>query len=151
MPTGAAGIAAVYGKSLEPKYGPSAPGAENKALLEGTVAAAQALFIEAPLEKLESVVRQVSENLKQPLELDAQTKLAFTRSKIDLPEGEPGSASNAMKALAAGQPFAQQLDAAAFRLEKKLAQASNAATQAPATVAHDPKQIVRVLLLVEVQ
>jgi len=151
MPTGVAGIAAVYGKSLEAKYGPSAPGADNKALLEGTVATAQALFIEAPLEKLEAVVRNVSDNLKHPLELDAATKLAFTRSKIDLPEGEPGSASNAMKALAAGQPFAQQLDAAAFRLEKKLAQASNAATQAPAPVAHDPKQIVRVLLLVEAQ
>jgi putative zinc finger protein len=151
MPTGAAGIAAVYGKSLETKYGPSAPGAENKTLLEGTVAAAQALFIEAPLEKLEAVVRNVSDNLKHPVELDAATKLAFTRAKIDLPEGEPGSASKAMRALAAGQPFAQQLDAAAFRLEKKLAQASNAATQTPATVAQNPKQIVRVLLLVEAQ
>ena len=104
-------------------------------MLEGTVAAAQALFIEAPLEKLEAVVRNVSDNLKHPVELDAATKLAFTRAKIDLPEGKPGSASKAMRALAAGQPFAQQLDAAAFRLEKKLAHASNAATQTPATVA----------------
>jgi len=151
MPTGAAGIAAAYGKSLEAKYGSSTPGVDNKALLEGTVATAQALFIEAPLEKLEAVVRNVSDNLKHPLELDAATKLAFTRSKIDLPEGEPGSASKAMQALAAGQPFAQQLDAAAFRLEKKLAQASNAVSHVPTTGPHDPKQIVRVLLLVEAQ
>ena len=41
-PTGAAAIAAAYAKALEAKYGPAPQGIENKALLDATVAAAQA-------------------------------------------------------------------------------------------------------------
>lgn len=143
-PTGAATIAAVYAKSLEAKYGPQS--AENKALLEATVAAAQALFVEAPLENLEGILRELSGGLKQPLALDAQGKLAFSRPKIEAGEGEPGSASKLPKA---GEAFAQQLDAARFRLEKKLADAASAAASSSSAVSPNPKQLVRVLLLVE--
>jgi len=143
-PTGAAAIAAAYAKALETKYGPAPHGAENRALLDATVAAAQALFVEAPLENLERVLRELADGLKQPLALDAQGKLAFSRPKIELGEGEPGSASNLPKS---GQAFAQQLDAARFRLEKKLAAAANSSAAIPP----NPKQLVRVLLLVETE
>ncbi len=144
-PTGASAIAAAYAKTLETKYGPASQGTENKALLDATVAAAQALFVEAPLENLESVLRELSDGLKQPLALDAQGKLAFSREKIDLGEGEPGSA---LAAVAAGKAFAQRLDAARFRLEKQLAAAAGNSSSAAAP---NPKQLVRVLLLVETE
>ncbi len=149
-PTGAAAIAAVYAKALETKYGPAPQGAENKALVEATFAAAQALFVEAPLESLEGVLRELSDGLKQPLQLDAQGKLTFTRPKVELGEGEAGSAN---AALAAGKAFAQRLDAARFRLErkleKKLAQAASSAANSSSASSPNPKQLVRVLLLVE--
>jgi hypothetical protein len=144
-PTGAAAIAAAYAKALEAKYGPT-QGTENKALLEATVAAAQALFVEAPLENLEAVLRELASGLKQPLQLNAQGKLAFAPEKIEQAEGEPGSA--AVTAIA-GKAFAQQLDAARFRLEKKLADAATTAANTSSAAAPNPKQLVRVLLLVE--
>jgi hypothetical protein len=144
-PTGAAAIAAAYAKTLETKYGPGPRGAENKALLDATVAAAQALFVEAPLESLDGVLRDLADGLKQPLALDVPGKLAFSREKIELGEGEPGSA---LAAVAAGKAFAQRLDAARFRLEKKLAAA---AANSSATTSPNPKQLVRVLLLVETE
>jgi hypothetical protein len=147
-PTGAAAIAAAYAKALEAKFGPAPQGAENKALLDATVTAAQALFVEAPLESLEGMLRSLSEGLKQPLELDAQCKLAFTRQKIEQGEGEPGSKSAMVEA---GKAFAQQLDAARFRLEKKLAQAATSAANSSSSASPNPKQLVRVLLLVETE
>jgi hypothetical protein len=147
-PTGAAAIAAVYSKALEAKYGPAPQGAENQALLDATVATAQALFVEAPLDSLEGVLRSLSDGLKQPLALDAQGKLAFSRQTIELGEGEPGSA---MAAVAAGKAFAQRLDAARFRLEKQLAAAATAAANSSSAASPDPKQLVRVLLLVETE
>jgi len=147
-PTGAAAIAAAYTKTLETKYGPVPQGTENKALLEATVAAAQALFVEAPLENLESVLRELSGGLKQPLALDAQGKLAFSRPRMELAEGEPGSASKLPKA---GEAFAQRLDAARFRLEKKLADVATSAANTSSAASPNPKQLVRVLLLVETE
>src|SRR5439155_22321737 len=55
-PTGATELAIAYQRALEAKYGAAAQGAENKALLDATVAAAQALFVEAPLEQLEGIL-----------------------------------------------------------------------------------------------
>src|SRR5262245_6086191 len=143
-PTGAASIAAAYAKALETKYGPAPRGTENKALLDATVAAAQALFVEAPLDNLDSLLRDLADDLHRPLQLDAQGMLAFSRQRADEPEGEPNSASKLPKT---GQAFAQQLDAARFRLEKKLAAAANS-SPTPST---NPKQFIRVLLLVETE
>src|SRR5262245_6995901 len=142
-PTGAAAIAAAYAKALETKYGPAPRGAENKALLDATVTAAQALFVEAPLDNLDSLFRDLAEDLHRPLRVDTQGMLAFARQPIESGEGEFGPASKLPKA---GQAFAQQLDAARFRLEKKLA----AANSSP-TTSTNPKQFIRVLLLVETE
>lgn len=143
-PTGAAAIAAAYAKALETKYGPVPRGTDNKALLDATVAAAQALFVEAPLDNLDSLFRDLAEDLHRPLQLDTQGMLAFARQPIEPGEGEFGPASKLPKA---GQAFAQQLDAARFRLEKKLAAAANSSP----TTSTNPKQLVRVLLLVETE
>jgi hypothetical protein len=143
-PTGAAAIAAAYAKALDVKYGSTPRGAKNQALLDATVTAAQALFVEAPLDNLDSLLRDLADDLHRPLQLDAQGMLAFSRQRSDEPEGEPGSASKLPKA---GQAFAQQLDAARFRLEKKLAAAANTSP----TTSTNPKQFIRVLLLVETE
>jgi hypothetical protein len=118
-----------YRSSLEAKYG---PGSEKSDL----VAAAEAVFIDAPLERLESILNEVGASIKQPVQLVADTKLALK----DSAEGEGGSR----------QPFAQRLNASFFRLEKKLAQTANAVVNPQSSSSPlKPQQFVRVLILVE--
>ena len=148
-PTGASDLALMYRRALEAKYGRAEPGAENKALLDATVAAAQAVFVEAPLDRLEGILGELAAGIKQPLELRAEGKLAFVVP--EKAEGEPGSANPLAQLPAAGQAFAQRLNAEFFRLEKKLADAANAVTAAPSATSPNPQQRVRVLILVEVQ
>jgi len=129
LPSGAAQWQQAYRSSLEAKYG---PGSEKSDL----VAAAEAVFIDAPLERLESILNEVGASIKQPVQLVADTKLALK----DSAEGEGGSR----------QPFAQRLNASFFRLEKKLAQTANAVVNPQSSSSPlKPQQFVRVLILVE--
>jgi hypothetical protein len=148
---GASALAAAYQKTLEERFPAASPGTENTALMNATVAAAQAVFVEAPLAQLENVLNELSAGQKSPLTLDAECLLAYG-GRPDKPEGEPGSAKQTEKAVTAGQAFAHRLNAELFRLEKRVAAAANAATAPqPVTGAIDPQQLVRVLILVEAE
>jgi hypothetical protein len=142
LSTGATPWQEAYRRSLEAKYGPVET--ENTTLVSATVEAAQAVFIEAPLERLEGALTELESALNQPLKLQAESKLALAGVRESGPEGEPGSAT--------GQAFAQRLNASLFRLEKKLAEAAVAAVNPkPAGKPPTPQQRVRVLILVETQ
>jgi len=128
LPSGAAQWQQAYRRGLEAKYGSAIESSD-------LAAAAEAVFIDAPFERLESALKEVAASVKQPLQLAADTKLA-----INAGEGEGGSR----------QPFAQRLNASLFRLEKKLAATATAAVnQQPASSPLKPQQFVRVLILVE--
>jgi hypothetical protein len=148
---GASALAAAYRKTLEDRFPPASPGTENTELMNATVAAAQAVFVEAPLAQLENVLNELSAGQKTPLRLDPECLLAYG-AKPDGAEGEPGSAKQTAKGPTAGQAFAHRLNAELFRLEKRLAAAANAVTapQQPVT-GFDPQQRVRVLILVEAE
>jgi anti-sigma factor RsiW len=147
----AAALAAAYRKTLEERFPQASPGTENTELMNATVAAAQAVFVEAPLAQLESVLSELGAGQKTPLRLNPECLLAYG-AKSDGPEGEPGSAKQTAKGPTAGQAFARRLDAELFRLEKRLAAAANAATAPQQPVAAiDPQQLVRVLILVEAE
>jgi hypothetical protein len=129
LPSGAAQWQQAYRSSFEAKY---SAGSDTSDL----IAAAEAVFIDAPLERLESAFNEVATNIKQPLLLAADTKLALK----DSPEGEGGSR----------QPFAQRLNASLFRLEKKIAATATAAINPqPSPSPLKPQQYIRVLILVE--
>jgi hypothetical protein len=130
LPSGAAQWQQAYRSSLEAKYGSAIDSSD-------LAAAVEAVFIDAPLERLESALNEVAASVKQPLQLAADTKLAL---KGGSPEGEGGSR----------QAFAQRLNASLFHLEKKLAETATAAVnQQPASSPLKPQQFVRVLILVE--
>jgi Putative zinc-finger len=134
----ASSIVSAYGRMLNTKLGAKAA--------DATVAAAQAMFVDATLDRLEAAFGGLDEEFKQPLQVRAATKLAFALARSeDTAEGEPGSANKAPAA--AGQPFAQRLEAALFRLEKEAAEA--AIRPGPATSPFNPQQRVRLLILVE--
>jgi hypothetical protein len=148
---GASALAAAYKNALEARFPPSAPDAENTELLNATVAAAQAVFVEAPLAQLESVLNELSTGQKTPLQLDPECLLAYG-GRPDGPESEPGGAKQKEKGPTVGQAFAHRLNAELFRLEKRVAAAANAAARPQQPVAAiDPKQLVRVLILVETE
>jgi hypothetical protein len=129
--TGAAQWQDAYRQALESKYGSTG----NAELLNSTVAAAEAVFVEAPLAQLDGVINDLTTAVKQPLAMSAVTKLALN----DTGEGE----------FSAKEPFAQKLNASLFRLEKKLAQAANVAAMPPPAGKAKPQQTVRVLILFE--
>jgi hypothetical protein len=147
-PAATAALVAAYGRALEAKYGPGAAKSDNPTLAD----AAAAVFISAPLERLEAAFNELASGLKQPLELEAATKLALARARPeDGPEGEFGSANKVDKA-AAGQSFAQRLDAGLFRVEKKLTDATAAAVNLHANSSPlQPQDLVRVLILIEAE
>jgi len=148
--TGAAQWQEAYRRNLEAKYGVDG-GTPSETLLNSTVAAAEAVFIEAPLEQLESAFNALATGAKQPLELNAVGKLALAGGPTHRnpgPEGEPGS----REPTAQNQPFAQRLNASLFRLEKKLAEAAaTVAPPQPAGKPPKPQQPVRVLILIEAE
>ncbi len=150
--TGASALVAAYRSTLEARYPTDTPGAENTELLNATVAAAQAVFVEAPLAQLESMLTSLSAGQKTPLQLDSECLLAYSGRPERQGEGEPGSAKQTAKGPTAGQAFAHRLNAEMFRLEKRLAAAASAsrAPQQP-VAAIDPQQLVRVLILVEAE
>jgi hypothetical protein len=138
--TGAASLAPAYDAAWKAKHS----GDEK----QDFIAAAQAVFVEAPLEQFGRVITELGAGLTQPLQLEPECKLAFPKTEVA--EGESESRQQAVKSPPPGQAFAQQVAAEVFRLEKKLANAATAAVNSqPATSPLNPKQLVRVLILVE--
>ena len=138
--THAIGVGYAYRKQLADKFGGNQPGAPNPALRDATSAVSEAIFVEASLEQIEAALAALASDDQRQIDLAAEARLAAA----DLPkppdsaEGEAGSENR-------NQPLAQRLNAGMFRLEKRSAAPPGAAS--PPTL--DPKQPVKVLILVE--
>jgi anti-sigma factor RsiW len=125
---------------LREAYAKMAPaGAET-----ATLAAADAIFIEAPLQSIQDIVTDLASAIKDPLQLELQGKLALHRGNSDdRAEGEGGNGN------AANKPFAQHLDASHFRLfQNEKAPAAASSPSLPVATLR-PDQAIRILILVE--
>ncbi|MEX2176860.1 MAG: hypothetical protein WD872_21010 [Pirellulaceae bacterium] len=147
LSTEAMQIGAAYRSQLAEKFGGVTPGVPNLALDEGTIAATDALFVEAAWESLEQAVASLAESPEHALELSPLMHVAISSIQgADDAEGEGEAATTAAKKAAAAN-YAQRLNAGMFRLEKAVtpvaASTSSSATTIPGT------QRVKVLLLIE--
>lgn len=140
LTSGAAEVGAAYRRQVQEKLGS----------LEGTLSAADALFVEAPLAQIEAVLAALAEQA-DALAIEAETRLAVAgRGGADsadgVGEGEGGSSTTAASNSANAQPFAQRLNAGMFRLEKRAAASAAAAATGTGI---DRTRPIRVLILVE--
>jgi anti-sigma factor RsiW len=141
--TAAAAWQDAYRRHLEAMYGPTTPGVKNDALARSTVAAAEALFIEATLDRLDGVFAELAAGVKEPLQLSSEGKLALAGGR----DNNGGEGERAEP-----HPFAQRLKADFFRLEKARAGAANSAVKKQSVAPPiKPQQTVRVLILVETE
>lgn len=169
--TGAMQVGAVYRQQLSEKFGPTQPGTPNLALNEATIAAADALFVEASWEKLERAIAALAEQPSgtptgleiSPLLSVAAASLAVGANAKAEAEGEgeganrPATGATAVNSAAtAASDYVQRLNAGMFRLEKAASKAISSASATPETattvssyVKPDGKRKVRVLILVE--
>ena len=144
--SGAVQVGAAYRNQVLQQYGITQPGAPSEELMAATVAAAEAVFVEASLAQLEQAIAALSSDPTRSLELAAEAKLAIAMPTRSTAEGE-GESGSAAGTAAKAQPFSQRLNAGMFRLTKRdtvenspvVANASAIGTQGP----------VRVLILVE--
>ena len=106
---------------------------------DATLAAADAVFVTAPLDQLEKALAAVASRPQSALEI---SPLMSGKVVVEAPEAgeEPGAAG------ALPQNFVQRLAALKFRLEKS---GLPLAEMAPPLGPHDPAKPVRVLILVE--
>jgi hypothetical protein len=144
--TGAMQFAAEYRRQLADKFGGVQPGVPNPDLLEGTVAAADAVFVEASWEVLEKAIGSLAAGPQGAIDVCPLTRVAAAApagSDTAVGEGEGGSRTKS--AAVAASNFAQRLNASVLRLEKAAQQLAPAATAAPL----DPQRPLRVLILVE--
>jgi hypothetical protein len=143
--SGAVQVGAAYRNQILQQHGITQPGPPSPELLSSTVAAAEAVFVEASLAQLEQALAALSSDPARSLELAAETKLAIAMP-IRNPgegEGESGSASAAAQARA----FCQRLNAGMFRLMKRDSASNTPVVGNASTVgAQGP---LRVLILVE--
>jgi hypothetical protein len=138
-----AGIAALPGNAPPVDYAPSLVRgyrqqlAEKNVTPDATAPAAEALLVEAPLDRLQTAFADFASAVKQPLHLATEVRIALPKA-----EGEfDGQRTR--------QPFAQRLKADLFRLEKPSAHSSTlAAPQAPANGLPAAQSPLRVLILV---
>jgi anti-sigma factor RsiW len=131
----AASSGAMSASLLEQAYQKSFEGK----LSDASVAAAEAIFIEAPCEKLQGFANELASHIKDPLRLEAAGKLALGRAWDETrPEGE-----------AAAAPFMQRLNAGLFKLQKTVTDATAAVAKGNTVAAIDPQRRVRVLILIE--
>jgi anti-sigma factor RsiW len=137
--TSAAAWQDAYRRRLEAMYGPISNGQGNDALVKSTIAANEALFIEATLDRLDDVFAELASGVKVPLQLSSEGKLAQVRGRDSGPEGEPTKS----------RPFPQRLKADDFRLQK--ARAASSAKKMPVAAPLKPEQTVRLLILVETE
>jgi anti-sigma factor RsiW len=144
--SGATQFGHAYRQQLAAKFGGEQPGVPNTALVEGTIATADAVFVEASWETFEKAVAALAATPDKPLEL---CPLAHIAAKLPTPEeiAEMIANGEAPANTAGSLPanFAQRLPVSAFRLDKAAEQLAAAA--APAAI--DGQRKVRILLLVE--
>jgi len=131
--TGANELGAAYRAHLNKRIGVGA-------MADATVAAANAVFVEAQLSQLEKLLTALSADAKGPYELCREVQLADVRPKPE--EGAAGEGPEA--AVQAAKYYLQHLPAG-FRLVK---QASPVTAQVPATTVSGDR-LVRVLILIE--
>jgi hypothetical protein len=144
--TGAMQYAAEYRRQLADKFGGAEPGVPNTALMDGTIAAADAVFIEASWESLEKAFGTLASG--QTLAVCPLSHLAATLpGGVDTADGEGEGGSKTNRVAAAAANYAQRLPAGVLRLDKAAEQLANSATIAAAPL--DPQRRVRVLILVE--
>jgi hypothetical protein len=134
--TGAEEIGAAYQKQLRQRVGEQFDAA--------TIAATEALFIEAPLTNLEKALLTLTSDPARRCELRSEARLTFAgvRRKSDGAEAEGNTASPQL--LARG-PYVQQLAAGIYRLERQV----TPATVEAASQSIDAQRPVRVLILIE--
>ena len=104
-----------------------------------TLAAADAIFVTAPLDKLEKAIAALASGPKSPLEISP-----LMSGRIVMESGSEGE--NASTGQSKPKYFAQRLPVQPFRLEKG---GSPLAEITPPAAALDPAKTVRVLILVE--
>ncbi len=137
--TGAGEFGAAYRSQLARQIGADAA--------DATVAAAEAIFVEAPLANLEKLLTELAAAAGQPCELRPEASLAFAgpRRGADEEQGVGEAAASTVKGPAAGQPFVQHLPASLFRLPKGAAPRA----RVPASAGVRGDNVVRVLILIE--
>jgi hypothetical protein len=144
--TAAMQIGQAYRQELAARFGGVQPGVPNTALVEGTIAAADAVFIEASWESLEKAVGALAASPEQAIELCPLSKIAASLPGIgDAAVGEGEGPKGTANSAAAN--YAQRLPASVFRLDKAAAQLAEATLTGAAPI--DGQRRVRVLLLVE--
>jgi hypothetical protein len=132
----AAAVDAAYNGPLEAKHGLRIlRGKENPEFVAATNTPSEAVLVEAPLQRVESALLALVHQTHDPVELVMAGQLWRNAKGA---EGEFSSPSEG--------PFAQQLDAAKFRVERELSPQPTISTP-PADA--DPQKPVRVLILVE--
>jgi hypothetical protein len=148
--TGATQVAKAYRDKLLEKFGGQQPGVPNTALNEGTIAAADAVFVEASWETLEKAVETLAAQAPTGLELASLMRVAAAPStgapKTAEGEGEPGSKRPGQPSAGAAH-FAQRLNPGLFRLDKSCEAAAGITGAAVTPI--DEQKTVRVLILVE--
>jgi hypothetical protein len=107
-----------------------------------TSTAVDALFVEAPLDKLEAALAALEGAI-----IAQEARLAFSPPAHDGESGASGESSErATKPADAGQPFAQRLNPGMFRLAERQSEAANSPLP---TASIDPQSPLRLLILVE--
>jgi anti-sigma factor RsiW len=138
-----AGIAALPGDAPPVDYAPSLIRSYRQQLAQknvtpdATVPAAEALLIEAPLDRLQAAFMDLASAAKRPLEIRAAARIGLPKA-----EGEFDRERTQ-------QTFAQRLKADMFRLEKTAGNSVRAGGAAAAPALPVAKLPVRVLILVE--
>jgi hypothetical protein len=146
LTTAAAPAGAAYRHQLADKFGGQEPGVPNTALHEGTIAAADAVFVESTWELLEKAVGALAAAPEQTVQLQPLTKVAAIATAVgNVVEGE-GEVTPKGVAPPPLANFAQRLPASIFRMEKT---AGEPVAVPPAAAPIDGQRKVRVLLLVE--
>ena len=121
---------------LQDAYQRSLPGKRGNA----SGVAAEAVFIEAPLERLQGALAELATTINDPLTLEADGKLALS----------PAWDDNRAEGESAQLAFVQHLNASGFRLIRGPT-AAQAGISQPLPTPIKPQQRVRVLILVETE
>jgi negative regulator of sigma E activity len=153
LSTGALSVASTYRQQVAEQFGGQQPGVPNPALQEGTIAAADAVFIEAAWDSLERAITALADEPDEQVEVAPLMHVAVAaRSGDGVGEGEGeagprGAGENS-------EQFAQRLNPGMFRLVKETATVEPSAvepgtSQAPVATPPSGQRRVRVLILVE--
>jgi hypothetical protein len=138
-----AGIPLLPGSELVPYAKETSRVFSGQISKAATVAVADALFVEAPLQKIESALVALTKGMSSTLELSGEARFALSPPSPP-PTGEGPAAT---KPAELPKAFVQHLPANSFRLEKW--KASGDGKQTDATIAGTSTGPARVLILIE--